>query len=116
MANDAPFYVSDIKKDPLDVFVEQTQWHTPTDPEFETAFGQEVQSERTEEWVIHIDNSPFADHTSSKAYDLVVEKDETHLVMKKVMVTWGSLYADRFRVWVRFDTVTPDPRSNFTVT
>ena len=41
-ANNAMYYVSDIQKDPLDKFVSQTEWHDPTQPEFETAFGKPV--------------------------------------------------------------------------
>ena len=114
-ADDAPYYVSDIKKDPKDEFVEATKWHAPSEEQFEMAFGKPVQSERSEEWIIHVDNSPFTDHSNSKAVDLLVERTEVNLEFKKIMISWGSLYADRFQIWLKFETVTADPRSKFVV-
>ena len=74
-------------------------------------FNWDAISYRTYDAKMYIDDNPFSDHCFTRTNLVLLNKTDTDLVIKQVFETSGVVYADRFRVYAKWDIYSPDPRS-----
>ena len=94
----------------------ESKWKDPliTEPEkdyLQSAWGYDTISYRTYDAKMYVDDNPFSDHCFTRTNLLLLQKTDTDLVIKQVFETSGVIYADRFRVYAKWDIFSPDPKS-----
>ena len=108
-ADDAPYYVEAITRDPDDKLKFITAWGPPT-PGFEEGFGKPVIEERRLEKKVRT-RGMGPDYAYLKAYTSLVEKTDTRILIKQTQKTEDAPYVDTFEVQIAWEFLTPDPLS-----
>ena len=109
-ANDAPYYVHAILRDPSDIFIEERLWSEPqTNKTWE---NQTVIQERYIHRRLRVYQALAPKHCSYYIELSLLVKNETHIRIHEKH--WGDEcpYSDRAYTNVLWDILTPDPRSN----
>ena len=109
-SDDAPYYLPARPRDPEDKLLGYTSWGEPS-AGFETAFGKPVIEERIFDQNLKID-SKFASQVHSVQHLSLVERSDTKITIKATNVNDGAPYVEDFQTWLKWEFLTPDPRSN----
>ena len=95
-ADDAPYFIEAVERDPDDELKLVTAWGTPT-PGFETQFDMPVIEERRMETKVRT-RGMGPDYAYSKVYTSLLEKSDTKILIKQTQKTEDAPYVSAFDV------------------
>ena len=109
-ADDAPYYVPTKPRDPDDVLLSSTNWSTPS-LGYEERSGKPVLQERIYERTLVIRGNPLASQMHSTVYFSLLEKTDYKITIRTTAISDGAPYVTSCESWLKYEIITPDPRS-----